>query len=216
MRSTSAHRGVALATGSLRRVRRPGFRTRLTLTAVIAAVASLLPIGAHPLAAQTLGPVTLAAGLGVAYQARKEFNAVGAHLWLGAETVLDKKVRVRLDVALHRFGYASPSIAACAATTYCAPVLTTPLQLGAITATIVWRDTSGVRRWYYLAGLGAYSALGGRDANSRLGVTAGLGRELGATRSFLVEARVHVPYDGNGYGFFIPVTAGWNFGHFLP
>ncbi len=171
---------------------------------------------AAPLAAQTLGAVTLGVGLGVGYQGRKEFSAVGPHLWLGAETVLDKKVRVRLDFSLHRFGYASPSIAACATTTYCAPVLTTPLQLGAITGTIVWRDTSGVRRWYYLAGLGAYSALGGRDANSRLGVTAGLGRELGATRSFLVEARVHVPYDGNGYGFFIPVTAGWNFGHFLP
>lgn len=216
MRSTSAHRSGAPATGSLRRVRRPGSRARLTLTTLIAALTSLVPIGAHSLAAQTIGPVTLAAGLGVGYQGRKEFSPVGPHLWLGAETVLDRKVRVRLDFSLHRFGYASPAIATCAPTTYCAPVLTTPLQLGAITGTIVLRDTSGVRRWYYLAGLGAYSALGGRDANSRLGVTAGVGRELGATRSFLVEARVHVPYDGNGYGFFIPVTAGWNFGHFLP
>ena len=188
---------------------------RLTRSGV-AALALLSAAALPPLAAQTLGPVTLATGLGGGYQGSKQFSAVGPHVWLGAETVLDGRVRVRLDVAVHLFGYASPAIAPCPRTAYCAPVLTTALQLGAITGTLVWRDTSGVRRWYYLAGLGAYSALGGRDANSRLGVTGGIGRELGQTRTFFVEARVHVPYDGNGYGVFVPVTAGWNFGHFLP
>ena len=88
--------------------------------------------------------------------------------------------------------------------------------MGAITGSIVWRDSTGLRRWYYLAGLGAYSAYGGRDANSRLGLTGGIGREVGRSRSFFVEARVHLPYDGNGYGMFVPVTAGWNFGRFIP
>ena len=167
-------------------------------------------------AQQTMGPVTLSVGLGPAYQPRNEFSPAGAHAWVAAETVLDQRLRVRLDFGYHRFSYASPPIAACPLTTYCAPVTASPLQLGAITATIVWRDTTGVRRWYYLAGLGAYSAYGGRDANSRLGLTGAIGREVGASRSFFVEARAHLPYDGNGYGFFIPVTAGWNFGHFVP
>jgi hypothetical protein len=174
-------------------------------------------IGAAPLRGQqTMGPVTLSAGLGLGYQPRNEFSAGGANLFVGAETVLDQRLRVRLDFGYHRFSYASPAIAPCPRTTYCAPVVTSPLQLGAITGTIVWRDTTGVRRWYYLAGLGAYSAYGGRDANSRLGLTGAIGREVGASRSFFIEARVHLPYDGNGYGVFVPVTAGWNFGHFVP
>ena len=186
---------------------------RLTIAALTAATLA----GAAPLRAQgTLGPVALSAGLGTGYQLRKEFNAVGMHVWGGAETVLDQRVRVRLDVALHYFGYASPSIPPCPRTTWCDPPLTSALKVGAITGTIVWRDTTGVRRWYWNAGLGAYSALGGRDANSRLGLTAGLGRELGAARTYFIEARVHAPYDGNGYGVFFPITAGWTFGHFIP
>ena len=186
---------------------------RLTLAALTAATLA----GAAPLRAQgTLGPVALSAGLGTGYQLRKEFDAIGMHVSGGAETVLDQRVRVRLDVALHYFGYASPSIAPCPRTSYCSPPLTSALKLGAITGTVVWRDTTGVRRWYWNAGLGAYSALGGRDANSRVGLTAGIGRELGAARAYFIEARVHAPYDGNGYGVFIPITAGWTFGHFIP
>jgi hypothetical protein len=185
------------------------------LTLAIATLASIT--GAAPLRAQgTLGPVALAAGLGTGFQARKEFNKVGMHLWVGAESVLDQRLRVRLDFGLHYFAYASPPIPPCPRTSYCSPPLTSALKLGAITGTVVWRDTTGVRRWYWNAGLGAYSALGGRDANSRLGLTAGLGREFGATRAYFVEARVHAPYDGNGYGVAVPITAGWTFGHFRP
>lgn len=184
---------------------------RLTFAALV--TAALLPVGT--LRAQgTLGPVALRAGLGTGYQGRKEFDPIGAHVWAGAETVLDRKVRVRLDVGIHYFAYASPPVRPCPRTTYCAPVSTSALEVGAITATVVWRDTTGVRRWYWNAGLGAFSALGGRDANSRVGLTAGLGRELGASRRWFVEARVHAPYDANGYGVFVPVTAGWTFGHF--
>ena len=189
---------------------------RLTLAAA-ACIALLLP--AASLRAQgegTLGPVALSAGLGTGYQGRNEFDRIGMHAWVGAETVLDRKVRVRLDFALHYFGYASPPIAPCPRTVYCAPVVTSALKVGAITGTVVWRDTTGVRRWYWNAGLGAYSALGGRDANSRVGLTAGLGRDLGTARRYFIEARVHLPYDGNGYGLFIPITAGWTFGHFSP
>jgi hypothetical protein len=185
------------------------------LVVAVACIAATLG-SASALRAQTLGPVTLSGGLGVGYQGRKEFNPVGAHLWVGAETLLDRRVRVRLDFGLHRFEYGSPPIVACPRTSYCSPAVTSPLQLGAITATLVWRDTTGVRRWYWLGGLGAYSALGGRDANSRVGLTAGVGHEMGVSRSFFVEARVHLPYDGNGYGVFIPITAGWNFGRFVP
>ena len=186
---------------------------RLTL----AAIAGIALLPASSLRAQgTLGPVALRVGLGSGYQARKEYDRIGVHVWGGAETVLDRKVRVRLDVAVHYFGYASRPIPPCPRTTYCAPVLTNPLEVGAITGTVVWRDTTGARRWYWNAGLGAFSALGGRDANSRIGLTAGLGRELGPARRYFVEARVHVPYDGNGYGLFIPVTAGWTFGHYSP
>ena len=191
---------------------------RLALASTIAVagggVLGLVPGTAR--AQQTIGPVALGVGLGGGYQPRSEFNAFGPNLWVGAETVLDRRVRVRLDFSLHRFAYASPVIAPCPPTTYCAPPLTSALSLGAITGTVVWRDTTGTRRWYWLAGLGAYSALGGRDANSRLGVNAGLGRELGATRSYFVEARIHAPYDGYHYGVFFPITAGWTFGHFLP
>ena len=184
----------------------------VSIIAVLAAIASASPTAAQ----QTLGPVTLSGGLGIGYQQREQFSAVGPHAWVGAETMLDQRVRVRLDFGYHRFSYASPPIAACARATYCAPAVTSPLQMGAITGSIVWRDTTGVRRWYYLAGLGAYSAFGGRDANSRLGLTGGIGREVGRSRSFFIEARVHLPYDGNGYGMFVPVTAGWDFGRFTP
>ena len=187
--------------------------TRLALVTLVAL--ALLPAGTVR-AQGTLGPVALSAGFGAAYQGRKEFDRAGVHLWGGAETVLDRKVRVRLDVAVHYFGYASPPIAPCPRTTYCAPVPTNALEVGAITGTVVWRDTTGVRRWYWNAGLGAFSALGGRDANSRVGLTGGLGRELGASRSWFIEARVHAPYDANGYGVFVPITAGWTFGHFSP
>ena len=183
----------------------------------IIGVALAALFAAAPVRAQgTLGPVALGAGIGTGYQARKEFNDVGMHLWVGAETVLDRRVRVRLDFGLHYFAYASPPIAPCPRATYCSPPLTTALKVGAITGTIVWRDTTGVRRWYWNAGLGAYSALGGRDANSRLGLTAGLGREIGATRAWFIEARVHAPYDGNGYGVFFPITIGRTFGRFSP
>ena len=186
---------------------------RLTLAAIVTAAL----LAAAPLRAQqTLGPVALSAGLGTGYQASSEFHAIGAHAWVGAETVLDERVRVRLDFGLHYFGYASPPIASCPRTTYCAPAATSALKIGAITGTVVWRDTTGIRRWYWNAGLGAYSALGGRDANSRIGLTAGVGRELGPSRAYFIEARVHAPYDGNGYGVFFPVTAGWTFGHFVP
>ena len=170
---------------------------RLTLAAIVTAAL----LAAAPLRAQqTLGPVALSAGLGTGYQASSEFHAIGAHAWVGAETVLDERVRVRLDFGLHYFGYASPPIASCPRTTYCAPAATSALKIGAITGTVVWRDTTGIRRWYWNAGLGAYSALGGRDANSRIGLTAGVGRELGPSRAYFIEARVHAPYDGNGYG----------------
>lgn len=186
------------------------------LTVLALGVAALLaPV--HALRAQaTLGPVTLGVGLGGSWQAHNEFSPVGAHLWLGAETVLDQRVRVRLDLGVHRFGYASPRTAPCPPTTWCAPPVTSPLAVTAITGTIVWRDTTGVRRWYYYAGLGAYSALGIRDYNSRLGLTGGIGREFGLARDYFIEARVHVPYDAYGYGAFVPVTFGWNFGHFTP
>lgn len=199
-----------------RSVRHRTVRQR-TVRHAAACAAALLVLAARPLAAQqTLGPVTLSGGFGVGYQPRNEFTIVGPHLWVGAESVLDQRLRVRLDLGVHYFPYTSPPIPPCPATTYCAPVVTKPLEIGAITGTIVWRDSTGVRRWYWMAGLGAYSALGGRDANSRLGLTGGIGRELGVTRSYFIEARVHLPYDGNGYGVFVPITAGWHFGHFTP
>jgi hypothetical protein len=193
--------------------------TRRTVSALAALAIAMVGVGMIPGTVhgqQTIGPVALSVGLGGSYQPRGEFSAVGPNLWVGAESVLDRRLRVRLDFSLHRFAYGSPPIAPCPPTTYCAPPLTSALSIGAITGTIVWRDTTGVRRWYWLAGLGTYSALGGRDANSRLGVSAGVGHELGALRQFFVEARVHAPYDGNHYGVFFPVTAGWTFGHFVP
>lgn len=166
--------------------------------------------------AQTIGPVTLSAGIGGGYQPRGTFGAIGPHVWGGAETVLDHRLRVRLDAAFHYFGYSGTHASPCPATRYCAPELTSPLEVTAISGTIIGRDTTGVRRWYWLAGLGTYSALGGRDGNSRLGLTGGIGRELGANRQYLVEARVHLPYDANSYDVLVPVTFGWNFGHFTP
>jgi hypothetical protein len=180
----------------------------------IATLLSVAPLRAAT--AQTMGPVTLSAGLGGGYQPRNTFGAVGAHVWGAAETVLDRRVRVRLDAAFHYFGFAGTHAAPCPLTRYCAPELTSPLEVTAITGTVVARDTTGVRRWYWLAGLGSYSALGGRDGNSRLGLTGGIGRELGADRQFLVEARLHLPYDADSYDIIIPITFGWNFGHFAP
>lgn len=188
---------------------------RAAMRALLAAAALLVPALAAR-AQQTIGPVTLSAGLGGGYQPRSTFGAVGPHLWGAAETVLDRRVRVRLDAAFHYFGFAGSHAAPCPLTSYCAPELTTPLEVTAITGTIVGRDTTGVRRWYWLAGLGTYSALGGRDGNSRLGLTGGIGRELGANRQYLLEARVHLPYDANSYDVLVPITFGWNFGHFVP
>lgn len=203
--STSSRRGVV-----------PASRAAWILARAAGLAATLAGIPAAASAQQTIGPVALGVGVGGGYQPRSEFTAIGPNVWAGAETVLDRRVRVRLDLSIQRFAYGSAAIPACPATTYCAPPLTSALAIAAITGTIVWRDTTGTRRWYWLGGLGAYSALGGRDANSRLGLNAGLGRELGAARDFFVEARVHAPYDGYHYGVFFPVTVGWTFGHFVP
>ena len=188
---------------------------RAVLTILVAAGVALTS-AATVHAQGTMGPVTLSAGLGGGYQPGNTFSALGGHAWGAAETVLDRRVRVRLDAAFHYFGFAGGHAAPCPATRYCAPLLTTPLEVTAITGTIVGRDTTGVRRWYWFAGLGAYSAFGGRDGNSRLGLTGGIGRELGAARQYLVEARVHLPYDADSYGVFVPITFGWNFGRFVP
>ena len=185
---------------------------------VLGAVASVTAVALLPAAAraQTIGPVTLSAGLGGGFQSRSTFGAIGPHAWGGAETVLDRRFRVRLDAAFHYFGFAGRKARPCPPTTYCAPEITSPLEVTAISGTIIRRDTTGVRRWYWLAGLGAYSVFGGRDGNSRLGITGGIGRELGADRQYFIEARVHLPYDANGYGAIVPVTFGWNYGHFVP
>ena len=191
--------------------------TRTVRRASAMAIAALLVVALPRAAsAQTIGPVTLSAGLGVGYQPRNTFGAIGPHVWGAAETVLDRRLRVRLDAAFHYFGFAGARAAPCPLTRYCAPELTSPLEVTAISGTVIGRDTTGVRRWYWLAGLGAYSALGGRDGNSRLGLTGGIGRELGANRQYLVEARVHFPYDANSYDVIVPITVGWNFGHFSP
>jgi hypothetical protein len=202
---------------ALRTLARQTFALRTLAVGTLAVALASGSGGLAPLAAQqTIGPVTLGGGFGAGFQPRSDFSSLGPNFWVGAETVLDRRVRVRLDYSYHRFGYANPPIAACPRTSYCAPVQTNALQLGVISGTLVWRDTTGARRWYALAGLGAYSAYSGRDANSRLGLTGGIGREVGASRSFFIEGRVHLPYDGNGYGVFVPVSAGWNFGHFVP
>jgi hypothetical protein len=184
------------------------------VAALVAAVACGTPLAAAR--AQAIGPVTLSAGLGGGYQPRSTFGALGAHVWGAAETVLDRRLRVRLDAAFHYFGFAGSRAGPCPLDRYCAPELTSPLEVTAISGTIIGRDTTGVRHWYWLAGLGAYSALGGRDGNSRLGLTGGIGRELGADRQYLIEARVHLPYDASSYGVLVPITFGWNFGHFVP
>jgi hypothetical protein len=186
---------------------------RAPAIAIVALLAAAFPRVAT---AQTIGPVTLSAGLGGGYQPRSTFGAIGPHVWGAAETVLDRRLRVRLDAAFHYFGFAGSRTTACPLTSSCAPPLTSPLEVTAISGTVVGRDSTGVRRWYWLAGLGAYSALGGRDGNSRLGLTGGIGRELGANRQYLVEARVHLPYDANSYDVIVPITFGWNFGHFSP
>lgn len=188
----------------------------MSATRTALGLAALLLAAPAPARAQTLGPVVLAAGGGASWQRTNDFTAVGPHLWLGAETVLERRLRVRLDVSVHRFAYAAPSPPPCPPQRFCAPPVTSALELIAVTGVIVWRDTTGANPWYALAGLGAYSDMSGRDANSRVGVNAGIGRSFGATRSWFIETRVNVPYDPYGYGAFIPLTAGWRFFRFTP
>ena len=160
-------------------------------------------------AAQTVGKVGIHVGGGIAAQAADEFSPIGVHLWTGAETVLDRRLRVRLDMGIHHFGYSPIDRPPCPRTQFCAPVLTSALQVVALTGVHIWRDSTGARPWYGLAGLGAYSALNGRDGNSRIGLTAGAGWSFGLHDRLSLEARVHLPYDANGYKTFWPVTVGW-------
>ena len=134
--------------------------------------------------------------------------AVVAAALLAGETVLDQRVRVRLDAAIHRFGYSHDKKEACPPTRYCAPPITGALMIVAITATFVFRDTTEATPWYAFGGVGTYSAPYKRDANSRVGLTGGVGLHS-ASRRFFVEARVHLPYDANGYGVFVPLTLGF-------
>lgn len=181
-------------------------RVRGAATVVIALMASLT---ARVADAQTVGKVAIHVGAGVAAQAADEFSPIGVHLWTGAETVLDRRVRVRLDMGIHHFGYSPIERPPCPRTQFCAPALTSALQVVALTGVYVWRDTTRARPWYGLAGLGAYSALNGRDGNSRIGLTAGAGWSFGLEDRLSLEARVHLPYDANGYKTFWPVTVGW-------
>lgn len=159
--------------------------------------------------AQTVGKVGIHVGGGIAAQAADEFSPIGVHLWTGAETVLDRRMRVRLDAGIHHFGYSPIERPPCPRTQFCAPRLTSALQVVALTGVYVWRDTTRARPWYGLAGLGAYSALNGRDGNSRIGLTAGAGWSFGLKDRLSLEARVHLPYDANGYTAFWPLTVGW-------
>lgn len=172
-------------------------------------IASLALLATSAAGAQTVGKVGIHVGGGVAAQAADEFSPVGVHLWTGAETVLDRRIRVRLDMGLHHFGYSPVERPPCPRTQYCAPVSTSALQVVALTGVIVWRDTTRARPYYGLAGLGAYSALNGRDGNSRIGLTAGVGWSFGLHDRLSVEGRLHLPYDANGYKAFWPVTVGW-------
>lgn len=182
---------------------------RLATAGRVLVLAAVTLVAPRPTTAQTVGKVAIHVGGGVAVQAADQFSPLGVHLWTGAETVLDRRVRVRLDMGIHHFGYSPPARAPCPRTQYCAPVMTTPLQVVAITGVIVWRDTTLARPYYALAGLGAYSALEGRDGNSRIGLVGGLGRSFGLHDRLSVEARVHLPYDANGYTAFWPLTVGW-------
>lgn len=182
--------------------------------ALVALIASLLAANAS--AAQTLGPVTIAAGGGASLQRTRDFAPLGPQLWLGAETVLAARLRVRVAMSLQHFGYRASRTASCPPTRYCAPPVTSALLLSAVTGTVVWRDTTGANPWYALGGLGAFSDVNGRDSNSRIGLVAGIGRSFGATRSWFVEAKLDVPYDAYGYGAIVPITVGRRFFRFTP
>ena len=178
--------------------------------------AALAALAGARASAQTLGPVTMAAGGGVSVQRRSEFATVGPQLWLGAETVLERRLRVRLAMSAQRFAYDAPAPPPCPPKRYCAPPVTSSLALVAVTGTIVWRDTTGANPWYALGGLGAFSDANGRDSNSRIGLVAGFGRSFGRTRSWFLEAKADIPYDAYGYGAVFPITAGWRFFRFVP
>ena len=172
-------------------------------------------LAAAPLAAQTVGPVLVSVGAGPTVQTDAQFSPVGAHLWAGTETVLDRRVRVRLDAALHHFGYTGPAARGSCPRDFCAALQTSDLDLVAVTGTVVWRDTTGVRRWYGFGGLGAYGVLHLRDGNSRIGLTGGFGLDLGSR--WFAEARTHVAYDATGYrGVVFPVLVGRRIGRFVP
>ena len=178
-------------------------------------VAGLL--AAAPLAGQTVGPVLVSIGAGPSVQTDDQFSRVGVHLWAGTETVLDRRVRVRLDAALHHFSYAGPTSfpSSSCPRDFCAPPQTSNLDLIAVTGTVVWRDTTNVRRWYGFAGLGAYGVLHLRDGNSRIGITGGLGLDLGSR--WFAEARTHLAYDATGYrGVVFPILVGRRIGRFVP
>ena len=180
-------------------------RIRVMTSAALVAAALL---ASCPAEAQVIGPVSLYAGAGPGAIHARDYAALGLNALLAGETVLDHRVRVRLDLALHRFGYSPDPKEPCPPTRYCAPPITGALMIVAITATFVMRDTTGANPWYMFGGLGTYSAPYKRDANSRIGLTGGIGLE-GAQSRFFAEARVHLPYDANGYGVFIPVTVGF-------
>ena len=180
----------------------------------LALAAALL--GAGRAGAQTLGTITVSAGGGVSVQHSSDFTPLGPQLWAGGETVLERRLRVRVAMSVQRFAYHGPGSAACAPTRFCAPPITSALFLAAVTGTAVWRDTTGANPWYALGGLGAFSDLNGRDSNSRIGLVAGIGRSFGATRDWFVEAKVDVPYDAYGYGTVVPITVGRRFFRFTP
>jgi hypothetical protein len=180
-------------------------RTRVIASAAVVAAALL---ASCPAEAQVIGPVSLYAGVGPGAIHARDYSPLGLNAMLAGETVLDDRVRVRLDAAIHRFGYSPDATAPCPPTRYCAPPITGALMIVAITATFVYRDTTRASPWYAFGGLGTYSAPYKRDANSRIGLTGGVGL-AGASSRFFAEARVHLPYDANGYGAFFPVTLGF-------
>ena len=166
-------------------------------------------------AAQTMGPVTVQLGFGPTMQTERQFAAVGPHIWGAMETVLDRRLRIRVDAAFHHFDYKGVAEAACPPDRYCAPPLRSDLDLIAVTGTVLWRDTTGARPWYAFAGLGAYGVLHLRDGNSRAGLTGGVGREL--LGNWFAEVRAHYAYDATGYrGFVVPVVVGRRVGRFVP
>lgn len=182
--------------------------TRARILSSAFAVAATL-IAACPGEAQVIGPVNLFVGIGPGAIRARDYETLGANAMFAGETVLDNRLRVRLDAAVHRFGYSPDPVPPCPRTQYCAPPITGDLTIVAITGTFVFRDTTNARHWYAFGGLGAYSAPYKRDANSRIGLTGGMGMMVGGPRRVFVEARAHLPYDANGYGAFFPVTVGW-------